>query len=237
MRAVVFDFFGTLTLPAAEEQRRVVYSATGRALGVDGDEFWQQMRSTFADRVTGGLGGTAQTLLAVAGRCGARPTEAQLDRALALHRAGSARVRIPHPAARSVLEHLRQQGVKLGVLTDCSSELVEAWDDTPFAQLVDAAVFSWQEGCRKPDERGYRAAAERLGVRPSSCWFVGDGGSREHWGADRVGMTPVLVRNMRFSVSHLRDDPDPFVPDHAVDDLSDIPALLGRAAREHATWP
>ncbi len=50
-------------------------------------------------------------------------------------------------------------------------------------------------------------------------------------------MTPVLVRNTGFSVSHLRDDPDPFVPDLAVDDLSDIPALLGRAARERATSP
>ncbi len=73
---------------------------------------------------------------------------------------------------------LASAGMVVGAATVAAAALVGVLPvTTPFAQLVDAAVFSWQEGCRKPHERGYRAAAERLGARPSSCWFVGDGGS------------------------------------------------------------
>jgi putative hydrolase of the HAD superfamily len=45
----------------------------------------------------------------------------------------------------------------------------------------------------KPDLRIYELACAQLEVDPSECLFVGDGANDELRGAERVGMTPVLV--------------------------------------------
>jgi putative hydrolase of the HAD superfamily len=54
MRAVVLDFFGTLTDPSAEAGRRASFTATAAALGVPAHPFCAAMVSTFGPRVTGG---------------------------------------------------------------------------------------------------------------------------------------------------------------------------------------
>ncbi|MDT5014052.1 MAG: hypothetical protein QOD39_212, partial [Mycobacterium sp.] len=97
---------------------------------------------------------------------------------------------------------------------------------------IDAAVFSWQEGYRKPDGRLYATAAARLGVPAAQCWFVGDGGSREHQGAQAAGMRPVLVTNAAYpGAMAFRDDPDTFVPELVVDDVAEVPSLVETVGR------
>jgi putative hydrolase of the HAD superfamily len=59
--------------------------------------------------------------------------------------------------------------------------------------LFDVAVFSSSVAMMKPDPRIYLLAAERLGVQPEDCLYVGDGASQELPGAARVGMNPVLL--------------------------------------------
>jgi FMN phosphatase YigB (HAD superfamily) len=69
--------------------------------------------------------------------------------------------------------------------------------------------------------------ADRPGVTPPECFFVSDGGSREHWGAAAAGMRSVLVTNAGWpEAASYRDDPDTHVPDLAVDDVSEILALV-----------
>ena len=227
MRAVVLDFFGTLTDPAAESGRLASFTPTAKALGVPAADFRAAMVDTFGQRIIGVFGGTRSTLAAVARRCGVTPSEAALDRATAVHLAGAAPLRTPHPGALTMLATLRRCGLRLGLISDCSSELYESWPQTPYAPLIDAAVFSWREGYRKPDPRLYATVAERLGVSPGECWYVGDGGSREHRGAAAAGMRPVLVTNAGHpAAAGYRDDPDPYVPDLTVDDVSAVPALV-----------
>lgn len=227
MRAVVLDFFGTLTDPAAEAGRLASFTATAEALGVPAGDFAAAMVATFGARITGTYGGTRATLTAMAHRCGVSPGAATLDHATAVHLAGAVALRAPRAGALSVLARLRRCGLRLGLLSDCSSELVESWPVTPYAPLIDAAVFSWQEGHRKPDPRLYATAAHRLGVTPQQCWYVGDGGSREHQGALAAGMRPVLVTNAGHpGAAAYRDDPDTHVPDLTVDELTELPALV-----------
>jgi putative hydrolase of the HAD superfamily len=227
VKAVVFDFFGTLTDPSAEAGRRATFDATAAALGVPAGTFHAAMTGSFRERATGALGDTRSTLQAMALRCGVSATPEVLDRATAVQLAGSATVRTPRPGVLEVLAALRDRGLRLGLISDCSSELCESWPDTPFAPLIDAAVFSWREGYRKPDQRLYATAANRLGVTPPECLFVGDGGSREHGGAAAAGMRPVLVTNAGWpEAASYRDDPDTHVPDLAVDDVSEILALV-----------
>jgi putative hydrolase of the HAD superfamily len=230
VQAIVFDFFGTLTDPSAEAERRTAFAATAHSLGLPPDQFWAVMGESFPERITGVHGGTRETLRAMARRCGADPSGRQLDAAVAVQRSGAERVRRPRPGVLDALDELRAEGFRLAVLSDCSSELCEGWSGTAFAPRIDATVFSWQEGYRKPDARLYATAAARLGVPASQCWFVGDGGSREHQGARAAGMRPVLVTNAGYpGATAFRDDPDEFVPELVVDDIAEVPALVEAA--------
>jgi putative hydrolase of the HAD superfamily len=231
MRAIVFDFFGTLTDPWAEIDRRAAFDETAAALSVPPDRFWAAMSSSFPLRIVGHYGGTRSTLAAIARQCGAEPTPGRLDAATSIQAAGAEQLRPPRPGVLALLDRLRTDGFRLGLISDCSSELPEAWAATPYAPRIDAPVFSWREGYRKPDQRLYATAAERLGVPPAECWFVGDGGSREHDGARRAGMRPVLVTNAAYpEVRDLRCDPDSYRPDFIIDDPNELPELLATTA-------
>jgi putative hydrolase of the HAD superfamily len=228
MRAVVLDFFGTLTDPAAEPSRRAAFGATAAALGLPADDFWAAMSATFPQRIIGAYGGTRDTLRAVAALAGRQVTPAELEAGVAAHHHGAIELRRPRAGGLEVLDRLRAAGLRLGLLSDCSSELAEAWAGTAYAERIDAPVFSWQERRRKPDPRLYATVAARLGVPAEECWYVGDGGSRELQGARAAGMHPVLVTNAAWpaAAAH-RTDPDPFVPEFTIDDLTSLPALLG----------
>jgi FMN phosphatase YigB (HAD superfamily) len=220
---VVFDFFGTLTDPSAESLRRAAFDATAVALGVAPDAFYAAMSGSFPDRIVGSYGDTRATLATIARACGATPADDDLDRAVAVQHDGAARVRVPRAGALATLDELRARGSRIGLISDCSSELCEAWAETPYASRVDAPVFSWRERCRKPDPRLYAAVASRLGVPPGECWYVGDGGSREHQGARAAGMRPVLVTNAGYPGAHAhRVDPDDYVPELVIDDLASL---------------
>jgi putative hydrolase of the HAD superfamily len=67
------------------------------------------------------------------------------------------------------------------------------WDESPFAGLADAAVFSATAGCMKPEPEIYELACRALGVEARDCLFVGDGANDELGGAERLGMRPVLI--------------------------------------------
>jgi putative hydrolase of the HAD superfamily len=228
VRAVIFDFFGTLTDPRAEIARESVYAETARALGVAPARFWAEMTATFRDRITGKLGGTAATLRAVAVRCGAAPGSDQVDEAVRVHLRGAKRLAAPRAGALETLDELRGRGFRLGLISDCSSELAECWTATQYSARFDAVVLSWQQRCRKPDPRLYARAVALLGVPPEECWYAGDGGGRELTGAMAAGMTPILVTNAAVpaAAAH-RSDPDEHVARYVIDELAALLPLVG----------
>ncbi len=227
MRAIVFDFFGTLTDPAAEVGRLDTFAATAAALGAPVDRFCAAMVGAFPERITGVHGDTRATLREMARRCGIEPSDRRLDDAVAAQHRGAELMRRPRSGALSVLDTLRARGFLLGVLSDCSSELCEGWPATAFAARIDAAVFSWREGYRKPDTRLYATVAARLAVPASACWYVGDGGSRELQGARSAGMRPVLLTNAGHpGASVYRDDPDTYRPELRIADIVDVLDLV-----------
>lgn len=225
-QAVVFDFYGTLTDPSRENRRRAVIDSTAAALGVDAMSYWAATSDSFDRRCRGELGDTRATLRELARCCGRAVDEPTLDRAVAIHLRSYRELTAPHPRAVAVLGGLRRAGCRIGVLTDCSSELPEIWPETLWPSHVDAVTFSAVVGHRKPDPAGYLDVVGRLGVHPSDCWFVGDGGSSEHLGANSVGMRPVLVTNAAYGVAHLRVDPDAYLPTDVIEDLGELPDLL-----------
>ena len=100
---------------------------------------------------------------------------------------------VPMPGSLGTLVELRRRGIATGLISNCTEEVALVWDESRFAGLFDAAVFSATAGCMKPDRAIYELACTGLGVDPSDCLFVGDGANDELRGAERAGMTPVLV--------------------------------------------
>ena len=100
-------------------------------------------------------------------------------------------------ATLDVLDALRHDGHPLALISNATSETSASWSQSPLAQRFDVAVFSCDVGLAKPDPAIYRLAAERLGVAPAECVFVGDGADGELVGAAAVGMTVFVPLSTR----------------------------------------
>lgn len=189
-QAVIFDLWGTLVPFQAAAAAQLV-ETMAEPLSVPADAFARVWAADFDRRATGDL---EDSLRRVCRTLGAAPPDAAIAEALlrriSFHRACFT----PRPDAAPTLGEFRTLGLKLGLITDCSSEVPELWASSPLAALVDAALFSCAERIKKPDRRIYELACSRLGVVTSACIYVGDGGSDELVGASAVGMRAIQLR-------------------------------------------
>jgi putative hydrolase of the HAD superfamily len=116
-----------------------------------------------------------------------------LDEIVSMRRAVTEQGLVPVPGAVETIAELRARGLLIGLITVCTDDVPGLWPQTEFHGLFDAEVFSCSVGLRKPDPRIYLLACEQLGVEPGEALFVGDGANDELAGAERVGMTAVLL--------------------------------------------
>lgn len=221
-RAVVFDFFGTLTRSI---QRGPQHAAIARSLGADPEAVTGVLDRTFRARACGRYGSAEATLRWVIEQAGGRPLPGAIRAAMpARVDALRADTRL-RPEAVSALTAIRRRGVRTAVVSDCTHELPAFLPGLPVAPLLDAQIFSVELGVCKPDPEIYLAACDRLGVRPEDCLYVGDGGSHELTGAAAVGMTPVRLTAPDL-VNHLVFDADTNFVGRTVRSLTDVLALL-----------
>jgi putative hydrolase of the HAD superfamily len=193
MTAVVFDFYGTLTPVSPSEAWASNAAKLAAVMGVSPEALVQVLDDSFPERISGALGGVRQTMAAVAERLGVRLSPEQLDEAAQTRRAVQESMFELRPEALGVIGRLRSAGFRIGLVSDCTTELPDGWSRLPLATVVDAPVFSCVEGTRKPDPRLFRKVAADLGTEPGRCVYVGDGGGRELTGASGVGMRAVLL--------------------------------------------
>ncbi|MEV6109192.1 HAD family hydrolase [Streptomyces sp. NPDC051940] len=230
--AVIFDFFGTLTpsTPSAVWDRHAARSAA--PLGIAADRWRRAFDESFTERAVGALGDLEQTVRELARRCGTEADDAAVAAACAARTAAQRELFVPRDDALPSLARLRAAGLPVGVLSDCTVELSEAWASLPLAQAVDARVLSCEEGRRKPDAELFRTIAGRLGARPEDCLYVGDGGGDELTGATRCGMTAYMLRAADWAANdaHGREDgwPGPFLG--SLTEAVDLVVPAGRPA-------
>ncbi len=82
----------------------------------------------------------------------------------------------------------------------------------------------------KPAPAGFRTAAGRLGADVGEVYMVGDDLHNDVLAAQAVGMTGVLVRTGKFrqeTLDRWAADQSVAQPDHVLDSVADLPALLG----------
>jgi putative hydrolase of the HAD superfamily len=184
-RAVIFDFFGTLTVAVQRGHR---HAAIARSLGCQPERFFAELDRTFYARAAGRYGPPIRALRQVAYAAGGRPGPTQLVDA-AIDRVEAVRAdTVLRPEAVPVLAELFERGIPAAVLSDCWYELPAFLPRLPVAPYLTGCVYSVDVGQCKPHPAMYLEACRRLGVQPVECAYVGDGGSHELSGARDVGM-------------------------------------------------
>jgi putative hydrolase of the HAD superfamily len=153
-------------------------------------------RQTTEMRVIGAFQTVEASIAYVCNLLGAPLTEEQLTRAVEIRLQLIKRTLRPRPNALETLVGLKNDGYKIGLLSNCSIEIPLVWRETAFANSFDSTIFSSRERVKKPDPRIYQIACERLGVMPEDCLYVADGENHELAGAAKVGLHPVLIRNL-----------------------------------------
>ena len=106
-----------------------------------------------------------------------------------------------------LLNELKARGYLTGVITNGPSVLQNHKMDTsglrPYCDIV---VVSGDEGVHKPDPRLFEITAERLGVKPQECVYVGDHPVNDIQGALSAGMGAIRMNFGWFKDKDLRPD-------------------------------
>jgi putative hydrolase of the HAD superfamily len=178
---VIFDLWGTLVDPFPEHARDELMGPLAAAVGVDPDDFVRRWADLYDARMRGGT---------IEEHLGLIAAGADVAEAASLRRAHLRGLLRPRDDVEHTLAELRARGLKLGLLSVCSLDVAEAWEELGLG--FDAQVYSCSEEVAKPDPRVYLLAAERLGVRPEDCLFVDDH-DENLLGAEQAGMRAVLI--------------------------------------------
>ncbi|WP_155370102.1 HAD family hydrolase [Catellatospora vulcania] len=191
---ILFDLFHTL-LDGADAQRDRVVARMGEIVGVDPSALVRAYHDSWPERLV--RWSAEETVRVLAGRLGVAPSAKQVARAAALRLELASWLLNSAPSSTLVaLDGLRAAGWRLGLVSNATAEVAEAWPGSGLSRRFDAAVFSCEAGVAKPEPGIYRAAAAALGVAPSGCVFVGDGADGELAGAAAVGAA--VVRTAEF---------------------------------------
>ncbi|TCP59394.1 putative hydrolase of the HAD superfamily [Tumebacillus sp. BK434] len=118
------------------------------------------------------------------------------DQLLHDYRIGFAKHSTAFPDLHELLTNLRANNYKLGIVTNGETlfqqQNIEALG---LPRLVDTILISEHEQLRKPDPAIFYRAAQRLGLSPKECLFVGDHPSNDIAGARNAGMSTAWFSN------------------------------------------
>ena len=192
--AVIFDLFGTVTDSYSYKEYQSVLGQMASILSVPVNDYMRLWSATAYKRSIGAINDINANIEYICRELGVPTTDAKVRFAAQIRFDFIAKTIRPRQDAIDVLSYLQSQGLKTGLISNCSPETPLIWKDTPFAPLFDVAVFSSSVGMKKPDPRIYQIAIDQLATEPGNCLYIGNGDNQELSGAAQVGMHPVLIR-------------------------------------------
>ncbi len=244
IRAIVFDLFDTLVdlrfedLPSEEfEGHRIpasirrVHGAVAERVDIDFGAFAEAVRAGVRDFGESHYAKhrevpTFERFTDTLARVGVTDPELA-ERMTQIHMAAlRATVRVPSHH-NEILDALRAR-VRTGLCSNFShSETAQGiLDVSRLAERLDAVVVSDAVGWRKPHAGIFEEVMDRLGVAPDEVIHVGDSLRADVGGASALGIRTVwITRRIREPDARLSEHEGPH-PDHAIADLSELPALL-----------
>ena len=103
---------------------------------------------------------------------------------------------VPRLGMFEVLETLKSNGLKIGVITNGEGYgQNRKLDYLGLRPHVDSIMISGVVGFEKPDPAIFDSACRELEVEASQCWFVGDHPVKDVVAARQVGMRAVWIRD------------------------------------------
>ena len=118
-----------------------------------------------------------------------------------------ARISVNFSFTRDLLLKMKEKGYKLGIITNGACSLQNSKiDNLGFRDLFDVVVVSGEYAQKicgdernhtyyKPDTGIFLYAAELLGEKPGSLYYVGDNPANDVMGAKKAGYVPIWVRS------------------------------------------
>lgn len=132
------------------------------------------------------------------------------------------------PEAAPMLETLRAQGLKVGILSNTiwpRAEHERIFGRDAVDHLIDGAVYSSEIPWTKPHPEAFRAAMDAVGVTdPARAVFVGDRLFDDIYGAQRVGMRAVHIPHS--DIPSWQTTGVEGRPDAVIRSLSELPAVI-----------
>jgi HAD superfamily hydrolase (TIGR01662 family) len=147
-----------------------------------------------------------------------------IERVMELEQEGWLRSVHVGPDVVATLEALRNQGLRLGIVSNAAyrprlmKQQLAALD---LADFFDGVTFSSEVGVRKPHPAIYADALRKLAADPSRTLFVGDRVREDVQGPQAQGMRAVLTREWR-------QEDDPGLADFVIERLGELPPIVNR---------
>lgn len=98
-----------------------------------------------------------------------------------------------YPEAPAALATLASRGYRMGVISNADGRVRRLLEQAGLSTYFELVLDSAEVGLEKPDRRIFLAAAERLGLPPASCAYVGDIYEIDFVGARSAGLEAVLI--------------------------------------------
>jgi 2-haloacid dehalogenase len=126
------------------------------------------------------------------------------------------------PEVPEVLRRLKAAGLKAAILSNGSPDMLDgAVRGAGIGDLLDAVLSVESVGVYKPHPKVYQLAVDRLGI-PAAAISFQSSNAWDAWAASAFGMRVVWCNRYRQRQERL-----PGKPEHEVNSLAQLPALLG----------
>lgn len=187
LQAVIFDLYETLITEWENGSKKASYSV--ELLGLEEALYRKEWHVRVNDRMDGTYPDHPSVLREILKENGL-PIDEEAIQVIHEQRVYVKSVAFEHidDTIIKMLENLKAQNIKIGLISNCTSEEIEGWYTSLLPPYFDDVVFSYEVKDRKPNPSIYLTACSNLGVKPEHCLFIGDGGSNELMGASEVGM-------------------------------------------------
>jgi putative hydrolase of the HAD superfamily len=227
--AVIFDWGGTLT-PWHDIDLVEQWSAYAGAYDPSDHSLAERLASAEVglwreQQASRGANGTG-TLDHIFIACGVDTTDVRHGPALRAYLQAWDPHTLADPDARPLLEALREEGLRIGVL---SNTLWPRWHHEAvfsrdgLAPFIDAAVYSSEIPVAKPHHEAFRAVVAAVGSHADRAVFVGDRPWDDVHGAQEAGMRAILVPHSRLGDQAVDIEVS---PDAVVDRLGDVLSVV-----------
>jgi len=201
MRAVFFDFVGTLITKEGENETHlnIIREVLRRASAeLNPEEVWKAYEEE-SSRLFAELAGKearkirdvdTEALKLVAKRYGFSVPKEFWEISLEMH----ARHGKLFPDAVDTIKALKELGLHVGIITDSDNDYIESHlKALGIYGLFDSITTSEEAGYFKPHPRPFLIALQKAGVKPEEALYVGDNPAKDCVGARNVGMMSVLL--------------------------------------------